>query len=99
MNPIVGLSTWIVASTVDLGPLPVPATTAPIMAAILSIVFGIVGALAVLFITIAGFRYIASAGNPQKTAQAKEGIIYALVGLAVAISGGAIVAFFVKRIG
>lgn len=98
MNPIIDLSIRIVASVVDLAPLPHADTTTSI-STILSIVFGIVGALALLFITISGFRYIVSAGDPQKTAQAKESIIYALVGLVIAISAETIVAFFVKNIG
>ena len=86
------------ANVVVLTPLPHP-DTATLISTILSFVFGIVGALAVLFITISGFRYIVSAGDPQKVAQAKEGIIYALVGLAVAISAEAIVVYFVKNLG
>ena len=62
---------------------------------ILSIVFGIVGALSLLVITISGLRYVISAGDPKRTAQAKEGIIYAIVGLVVAISAEAIVTFVV----
>lgn len=63
---------------------------------ILSVVFGIIGAMALLVITISGLRYIVSAGDPQKAATAKNGIIYALVGLIVAITGEAIVSFVVK---
>lgn len=89
-----------VASVIDVSPLPNSGSSAatPTISTILSIVFGIVGALALLFITISGLRYITSAGNPQKTAQAKEGIIYALVGLAIAISAEAIVVFFISKV-
>ena len=62
---------------------------------ILGIVFGVVGALCLLVITISGLRYVLSAGDPKRTAQAKEGIIYALVGLGVAISAEAIVTFVI----
>ena len=65
---------------------------------ILGIVFGIIGALALLMITVSGLRYITSAGDPEKTARAKNGIIYALVGLAVAISAESIVYFVVNRL-
>ncbi len=60
---------------------------------ILSIVFGIIGSLAVLSIIISGVRYIVSGGDPQKVTKAKDGILYSLIGLAVAISAEAIVAF------
>ena len=65
---------------------------------ILSIAFGIAGALALLIITVSGLRYITSAGNPEKTAKAKSGIIYSLVGLVIAITAEAIVAFVVGRL-
>ncbi len=66
---------------------------------ILGIVFGIIGALAVLMIVVAGFRYIVAAGDPQATAKAKNGIIYACVGLVVSIAAEVIVQFVVGRIG
>jgi hypothetical protein len=65
---------------------------------VLSIIFAIVGALSLLMITVSGLRYITSAGNPEKTSKAKNGIIYALVGLAIAVSAEAIVAFVVNRL-
>ena len=65
---------------------------------ILSIAFGIVGAFALLIITVSGLRYITSGGNPEKTAKAKNGIVYSLVGLVIAISAEAIVTFVVKRL-
>ena len=65
---------------------------------ILGIVYGIVGALALLYIVISGFRYIISDGDPQKTAQAKQGILYALIGLVVAIMAQAITIFAIGKI-
>ena len=100
MNRLYALSAGLAsASVVNLSPLPQTADTSTIISTVLSIVFGIVGALALLFITISGLRYITSAGDPQKTAQAKEGIIYALVGLAIAISAEALVSFFIGKVG
>jgi hypothetical protein len=66
--------------------------------AILSIVFAIVGALALLMMVISGLRYVLSAGDPAKITKAKDGIIFALVGLLVAITAEAIVAFVVDRL-
>ncbi len=60
---------------------------------ILSIVFMIIGSLAVLFMILSGVRYIVSGGDPQKVAKAKDGILYALVGIVVSVSAEAIVAF------
>jgi hypothetical protein len=70
----------------------------PELKAILEIAFGVIGAFALLIITVSGFRYITSGGNPEKTAKAKSGIVYSLVGLVVAITAEAIVAFVVNRL-
>ena len=75
------------------GGLPTPATDQTSISTLLSLVFGVVGALALLVITISGLRYVLSSGDPQKTAQAKNGIIYALIGLVISLSAEAIVAF------
>ena len=59
----------------------------------LKLVFAIAGAVAVLIVTIGGFRYVISQGNPQETAKAKDTIMYALIGLAVCIFAFAITGF------
>jgi hypothetical protein len=65
---------------------------------ILDIIYAVVGALALLFITIAGFKYITSYGDPQETGKAKNTIIYAAVGLAVALSAAAITNFVAGKL-
>jgi hypothetical protein len=65
---------------------------------VLSIVIGVVGALCLLFITIGGFRYILSEGDPQAISKAKSTVVYALVGLVVVIMAEAIVAFVFGRL-
>lgn len=66
---------------------------------VLHLVLGVAGAVAVLIITIAGFKYVISQGNPQEAAKAKDTIIYALVGLLIAALGYSIVSFVVKGLG
>lgn len=65
---------------------------------IVSIVFGIAGALALLFIVIGGLRYILSAGNPEAASQAKNTILYALVGLIITMAAYGIVAFVISKV-
>lgn len=65
---------------------------------ILDIALNIIGALALLMITVSGFRYILAAGDSEKVSKAKNGIIYGLVGVVVAIFAEAIVAFVVNRL-
>jgi Type IV secretion system pilin len=63
-----------------------------------NIAFGIAGSLAMLFVIIGGVRYIMSTGDSQKVSQAKNTILYALVGLIVTISAFAIVRFILTRV-
>ncbi|MCX6727399.1 MAG: hypothetical protein NTX11_01110 [Candidatus Saccharibacteria bacterium] len=65
---------------------------------ILQIVFGIVGAVAVIYIIIAGFGLITSLGNPEALAKARQALIFAGVGLAIALSAELIVTFVINRI-
>lgn len=48
-------------------------------------VFTIVMGLAILFIILAAFFYITAAGNPETIGKGKTMLIYALVGIAVAL--------------
>ena len=91
------MAAWLVfaLTKVDPGGLP---TAEPNLHKILTIVFGVIGAIALLMITISGLRYVLSAGDPQRISKAKNGIIYALVGLVIALTAEAIVAFVGTRL-
>lgn len=64
----------------------------------LNVVFGIMGAIAVLVIVLAGFRYIISHGDSRLIEQSKNQILYAVVGLVVIIFATAITNFILKSI-
>jgi hypothetical protein len=85
-------------TNVDPGNLPHISADSSNLKTLLDIAFGILGALSLLMITISGFRYVLSAGDPQKTASAREGIVYALVGLIIAITAGSIITFVVGNL-
>jgi hypothetical protein len=89
-----------VANTTQIKPGYLPDSTAnsDTIKTIIQIVFGILGALAFLMITISGLRYILSAGDPQRASKAKDGLIYSLVGLAIAVAAESIVAFVGGRL-
>jgi hypothetical protein len=83
-------------TAVNTSPLPnTPATQGEVGTA-LDIVFTVTGAIALLVITIGGLRYIISRGDPSATAQAKDTIMYALIGLVISIAAYSIVTFVVK---
>ena len=60
---------------------------------VLTIVFGILGGVSVIMVIIGGINYIGSQGDPSATAKGKNTIIYALVGIAVALFGATIVKY------
>ena len=64
----------------------------------LQLVFGTISALCLLIIMIAAIRFASSQGNPQETAKARGAIIYAVVGLVIALSAEAIVTFTLSSI-
>lgn len=60
---------------------------------IVDIILFIVGAAAVIVIIISGLRYTMSAGNQQTVTAAKNTLVYAVIGLLVAIFAYAMVAW------
>jgi hypothetical protein len=65
---------------------------------LLQIVFGLAGSIAVLVIVIAGIMFILSQGDPQKSAKARNTIIYAGVGLGLMVSAFSIVSFIARAV-
>ena len=63
---------------------------------IISILLWVVGIAAVIVIIYAGITFITAAGNPSAIARAKTMIIYAVIGLVVAILSYAIVNFVIN---
>lgn len=57
----------------------------------LAVVFGVAAAIAVLVIVIAAIEFAQGGGNPEKISKAKNTIIYALIGLVIALSAEVIV--------
>ena len=64
---------------------------------VLPVVFGTITALAVLIIVVQGIKFILSQGEPDKSAQARKGVIYAAVGLVIVFVADIFVAFILKR--
>ena len=56
------------------------------------------GIIAVIMVIVGGIRYILSDGDSNKANQGKNTIIYALVGLVIAVSAYSIVNFVIGRI-
>ena len=62
-----------------------------IVKTIINIFLYLVGAISVIMIVYSGFRYVTSAGNQNSVTSAKNTLLYAVVGLVVAMFAWAIV--------
>jgi hypothetical protein len=62
------------------------------------IIATIAGVAAVIIIIVSGFQYITSAGDPQKAASARNGIIGAAVGLVIIAAAQTILIFVLDKI-
>lgn len=69
-----------------------------IVAAIIEILLRVAAILAVVFVIYGGFSYVTSQGDPEGTGRAKNTLVNALVGLAIAVTAAAIVSFIAKSI-
>ena len=60
------------------------------MAAILNMVIVIATPIIVLFIIIAGFKYVTAQGNPEKLQEANRALMYGIIGGVIIIGAVAI---------
>lgn len=63
---------------------------APTIAKITTAISFVIGAISIIMIIIGGIRYVMSTGDPNGAKGAKDTVMYALIGLAIAISAYAI---------
>ena len=70
---------------------------AGIVSNVISILSFVVGAISVIMILVGGVRYTLAAGDPNNAKAAKDTILYALVGLVVALAAQGLVAFVISR--
>lgn len=59
----------------------------------------LVGIISVIMIIWAGIMYATAAGDPGKTARAKQIIVYAVIGIIVSVASGAIALFVTNSLG
>ena len=62
-------------------------------------VFVYIGGFASLvMITVGGFRYVLAGGDPQQAAGARNTLIYAVIGLVIALGAQSILTFVIDRV-
>lgn len=65
---------------------------------LLTIAFGVLGGISLVIIVLSGLRLTLSRGNPEALAKLRSTLIYAAVGLAVAIGATAIIQFVTEKV-
>ncbi len=71
-------------------------TIGDLLTNVTSIILLIVGAVTVILITIGGIRYAVSGGDGKQATDAKNTVIYAIVGLIVAFLAYALILFIIS---
>lgn len=101
MGVMLDIINTVAATTItppDISSLPQTSADQNRIQIVLNVVFAVLGAISVVMVIIGGIKYAASQGDPQAIAKAKGTIIYAVVGLVVAILAVAIVDFVIGRV-
>lgn len=65
---------------------------------VLTLAFGVMGAISFLLIVLSGLRFSLSRGNSEAVAKARNSIIYSAVGLVISMLAFAIVRFVVRSV-
>ncbi|HUC87489.1 MAG TPA: pilin [Candidatus Saccharimonadales bacterium] len=68
-----------------------------IVAGLIQILLIVIAALAVIFIIVSGIQYIASEGDPSKTANAKNALKNAIIGVILSASAYLIVDYLARQ--
>ena len=69
-----------------------------IIKAIVNVLSWVVGVMSVIMIIVGGFRYVTAGGDSNRVTAAKNTLIYAIVGLVVAVSAQTIVHFVLNQV-
>ena len=70
---------------------------AKIVSTIVSLLSYVVGIAAIIMVIYSGFRYITSGGDASKVSSAKNTLIYALIGIAIAVLAQLLVRFVITN--
>jgi hypothetical protein len=65
---------------------------------IINVLIGVIGVVAVVMLIIGAFQFVVSSGNADSTKKAKDTILFAVIGIVVALLSFAIVNFVLANI-
>lgn len=69
-----------------------------ILSGVLTVVYTLTGAIAVIMLIISGYMYVMSGGNAETVKKAKNGILYSVIGIIVIVSAFTITQFVTGRV-
>jgi hypothetical protein len=69
-----------------------------VVATVVNFLSWLIGVVSVIFVLWGGFKYVTSSGESGKTSQAKNTIIYALIGLVIAALAQILVRFVLAQV-
>jgi hypothetical protein len=72
-------------------------TISPLVSSIVNVLLFAIGIISVIMIIVGGLRYVTSNGDASQVTAAKNTILYAVIGLVVALLAFAIVNFVVSQ--
>ncbi len=84
-------------STCDTG-LPTVTANNSALTTVLQLGFGIIGGIALIMVIISAISFVISSGEEQKVKQARETLLYALIGLVVCICAEVVVTFVLSNV-
>jgi len=58
----------------------------------------LIGIIAVIMVIVGGLKYVLSGGDSNQTNSARDTILYAVIGIVVAVMGRAIIIFVINRL-
>jgi cytochrome bd-type quinol oxidase subunit 2 len=91
------------AQVLDPGQLPSSVSSGPTLPELINnvvgILFFVVGVASVIVLIVAGIMFVVSAGNEKQTKQARDAILYAVIGLIVSAAAFAITSFINTQLG
>lgn len=76
---------------------PPSSQVSDVVATAINILSAIGGIVAVIMVIVSGFRYVTSGGDANKASSARNGVIYAIVGLIIVAFAQVIVQFALER--
>lgn len=107
-TPVVAQSNEVITGELCSGPKVLdptacnPGTAQSALGRILSVIVQtlvfIVGGISMIMIVIGGLRYVTSAGDPNTTKAAKDTVLYAVIGIVVAVLAQGLVTFVLSRV-